>query len=67
MATPQLSPGILVREIDLTVGRVDNVINQIGGIAGPFQLGPVDEPIEVSNEAGLHRDFWKTTFYRQTV
>ncbi len=59
MATPQLSPGILVREIDLTVGRVDNVINQIGGIAGPFQLGPVDEPIEVSNEAGLIETFGK--------
>ena len=59
MATPQLSPGILVREIDLTVGRVDNVINQIGGIAGPFQLGPVDEPIEVSNETGLIETFGK--------
>ena len=53
MATPQLSPGILVREIDLTVGRVDNVVNNIGAIAGPFQLGPVDEPIEVSNQAEL--------------
>ena len=51
MATPQLSPGILVREIDLTVGRVDNVVNNIGGIAGPFQLGPVDEPIEVTNQS----------------
>ena len=56
MATPQLSPGILVREIDLTVGRVDNVINQIGGIAGPFQLGPVDEPIKEQEEWGrTHR------------
>ena len=55
MATPQLSPGILVREIDLTVGRVDNVVNNIGGIAGPFQLGPVDEPIEVSNQLSI----WK--------
>lgn len=53
MATPQLSPGILVREIDLTVGRVDNIVNNIGAIAGPFQLGPVDEPIEVSNQAEL--------------
>ena len=53
MATPQLSPGILVREIDLTVGRVDNVVNNIGALAGPFQLGPVDEPIEVSNQAEL--------------
>jgi len=53
MATPQLSPGILVREIDLTVGRVDNIVNNIGAIAGPFQIGPVDEPIEVSNQAEL--------------
>ena len=53
MATPQLSPGILVREIDFTVGRVDNVVNNIGALAGPFQLGPVDEPIEVSNQAEL--------------
>ena len=36
MATPQLSPGILVREIDLTVGRVDNIVNNIGAIAKLF-------------------------------
>ena len=59
MATPQLSPGILVREIDLTVGRVDNVVNNIGAIAGPFQLGPVDEPIEVSNQAEYLEAFGK--------
>ena len=53
MATPQLSPGILTREIDLTVGRVDNVSAEIGAIAGPFQLGPIDEPIEVANQAEL--------------
>ena len=39
MATPQLSPGILVREVDLTVGRADNVLDNIGAIAGPFRLG----------------------------
>jgi len=59
MATPQLSPGILVREIDLTVGRVDNVVNNIGAIAGPFQLGPIDEPIEVSNQAEYLEAFGK--------
>jgi len=59
MATPQLSPGILVREIDLTVGRVDNVVNNIGAIAGPFQLGPVNEPIEVSNQAEFLEAFGK--------
>jgi len=34
MATPQLSPGVLVREVDLTVGRADNVLDNIGAIAG---------------------------------
>jgi hypothetical protein len=38
MATPQLSPGVLVREVDLTVGRADNVLDNIGAIAGPFPL-----------------------------
>ena len=57
MATPQLSPGVLVREIDLTVGRVDNVVNNIGAIAGPFQIGPINEPIEVSNQAELLETF----------
>ena len=37
MATPQLSPGVLVREVDLTVGRADNVLDNIGAIAGPFE------------------------------
>jgi len=43
MATPQLSPGVLVREVDLTVGRAENVLDNIGAIAGPFAIGPVDE------------------------
>jgi hypothetical protein len=45
MATPQLSPGVLVREVDLTVGRADNVLDNIGAIAGPFPIGPVNYPI----------------------
>ena len=53
MATPQLSPGVLVREVDLTVGRVDNVLDNIGAIAGPFIKGPVEEPTTVSNEEEL--------------
>ena len=32
MATPQLSPGVLTREVDLTVGRAENVLDNIGGI-----------------------------------
>ncbi len=50
MATPQLSPGVLVREIDLTVGRVENVVDTTGALAGPFRLGPVEEPIRITSQ-----------------
>jgi hypothetical protein len=53
MATPQLSPGVLIREVDLTVGRAENVLDNIGAIAGPFIQGPVGEPINISNERQL--------------
>jgi len=59
MATPQLSPGVLVREVDLTVGRADNVLDNIGAIAGPFALGPVEEPIDITTEQELINVFGK--------
>ena len=33
MATPQLSPGVLTREVDLTVGRAENVLDNIGAVS----------------------------------
>jgi hypothetical protein len=57
MATPQLSPGVLVREVDLTVGRAENVLDNIGAIAGPFEIGPVDDVIEISTEEQLVNTF----------
>ena len=59
MATPQLSPGVLVREVDLTVGRADNVLDNIGAIAGPFPIGPVDFPIDITTEQELINTFGK--------
>jgi hypothetical protein len=59
MATPQLSPGVLVREVDLTVGRADNVLDNIGVIAGPFPIGPVDFPIDITTEQDLINTFGK--------
>jgi len=59
MATPQLSPGVLVREVDLTKGRVDNVLDNIGAIAGPFAIGPVNECVQVDNEQALIDVFGK--------
>ena len=59
MATPQLSPGVLVREVDLTVGRASNVLDNIGAIAGPFSIGPVDEPVQINNQQQLINFFGK--------
>ena len=59
MATPQLSPGVLTREVDLTVGRADNVLDNIGAIAGPFQIGPVEEQINITTEQELINTFGK--------
>ena len=53
MATPQLSPGLLIREVDLTVGRAENVLDNTGAIAGPFGLGPVDEITRITTEQEL--------------
>ena len=53
MATPQLSPGVLVREVDLTVGRADNVLDNIGAIAAPFKSGPIEEAVLISNQSQL--------------
>jgi hypothetical protein len=53
MATPQLSPGVLIREVDLTVGRADNVFENTGGICAPFSKGPVNEVIDVTSEQEL--------------
>jgi hypothetical protein len=38
------SPGIVVREVDLTIGRVDPVSGSVGAIVAPFAKGPVDLP-----------------------
>jgi len=59
MATPQLSPGVLTREVDLTVGRADNVLDTIGAIAGPFAIGPVEQAIDITTEQELINTFGK--------
>jgi hypothetical protein len=59
MATPQLSPGVLTREVDLTVGRADNVLDNIAAISGPFTIGPVLEPIDINTEQELINVFGK--------
>ena len=51
------SPGIVVREVDLTTGRVDPSSEIVGAIAAPFQKGPVNEPVYVENERDLFANF----------
>ena len=51
------SPGIVVREVDLTAGRVDPTSDAVGAIVAPFAQGPVNEPILVTNEQELLNTF----------
>ena len=53
------SPGIVVREVDLTVGRVDPTSGSIGAIVAPFAQGPVDSPTIVGSEKDLLETFGK--------
>jgi len=47
------SPGIVVREVDLTIGRTNPSSNKVGAIVAPFAQGPVDSPTLVENENDL--------------
>jgi len=53
------SPGVLVREVDLTVGRIDPVSPSVGALAAPFAKGPVGEPTLIQNENDLLNTFGK--------
>ena len=53
------SPGIKVREVDLTLGRVDPSSEKIGGLVAPFAQGPVDLPTVVGSEKDLLDNFGK--------
>ena len=53
MALNLASPGILIREVDLTIGRIDGTTGKVGGIVGPFEKGPVGEPTVVTGENDL--------------
>ena len=58
MAANQLSPGVVVQERDLTTITTLSTAN-VGVIAAPFELGPVEEIVEISNERGLVERFGK--------
>ena len=51
------SPGIVVREVDLTVGRVDATSGAVGALVAPFEKGAVGVPVLVSDESDLLANF----------
>ena len=57
MALNLASPGILIREVDLTIGRIDGSTGKIGGLVGPFEKGPVDVPTTITGENDLFDQF----------
>ena len=59
MALNLVSPGVKIREVDLTIGGITGADSQIGAIAGPFQKGPVNVPILIENENDLLKTFGK--------
>ena len=47
------SPGVLVREVDLTLGQVQTSNGQNRCNCTPFGRGPVDEPVLIASENEL--------------
>ena len=48
-----VSPGIKVKEVDLTRGGITGVSDQTGAIAGPFVKGAVEDPQLIESEKDL--------------
>lgn len=57
MALRLASPGINVREVDLTRGGVQNTTSLAAGIAAPFAKGPVNQIVTIRTEDELKRTF----------
>ena len=58
MAANQLSPGVVVQERDLTTITSLSTAN-LGVLAAPFELGPVEEVVQVTSERDLVEKFGK--------
>ena len=62
MAANQSSPGVVVQERDLTTITTLSTAN-VGVLAAPFELGPVEEIVEISSERDLADKFGKPNEY----
>ena len=56
MAANQSSPGVVIQERDLTTVSTISTAN-VGVIAAPFELGPVEEIVEIASERALAEQF----------
>ena len=61
MVIKTASPGVIVKEIDLTRGTSDAITTNVGGMVGPFVRGPVNELVLIETEAELQRTFGNPT------
>lgn len=59
MALSLASPGISIKEVDLTRGGINNTTSLSAGIAAPFAKGPVNQVITISTENDLVNIFGK--------
>jgi phage tail sheath protein FI len=53
MAVNLVSPGVNIREVDLTVGATLVGNAQVAAFCGPFQKGPVNTPVSIRTEQEL--------------
>jgi len=58
MAAPQFSPGVVIREVDLTTTS-NPTLDNVGVIVGPFSKGPVNYPVTITDERQLVEIFGK--------
>ena len=59
MAVNLVSSGVKIREVDLTIGRIDLANDQVAAFVGPFEKGPVNLPVLIQTEQQLIDVFGK--------
>ena len=57
MSLNLVSPGVKVREVDLTIGNISGASEQVGAFAAPFAQGPVLVPQLIESEQDLIKTF----------
>ena len=61
MVIKTASPGVFLKETDLTRGVADAITQNVGVVAGPFQKGPVDQLTYITQEVEFRNIFGEPT------